>query len=175
MTQAFNLSQLANNVNTAGLLDAADGLSGLVPLANGGTGSTNTINSVVAGSGISISTTGTQATVTSLATGTVVSVATGNGLSGGPITTSGTLSIACPSFASVGSYAFVSGGYNTSYTSGSNYSLLAASFQISFYNITSEYPVVIDFESLPGTWKWMSATTTATVNYRPYGIACRIA
>ena len=34
MTQAFNLSQLANNLNTSGQLDATDGLSGLVANAN---------------------------------------------------------------------------------------------------------------------------------------------
>jgi hypothetical protein len=38
MTQAFNLSQLANNLNTSGQLDATDGLVGVVPVANGGTG-----------------------------------------------------------------------------------------------------------------------------------------
>lgn len=38
MTQAFNLSQLANNLTSAGLLDAADGLVNAVPIANGGTG-----------------------------------------------------------------------------------------------------------------------------------------
>lgn len=42
MTQAFNLSQLANNLNTAGQLDATDGLTGAVPVANGGTGLTST-------------------------------------------------------------------------------------------------------------------------------------
>ncbi len=40
MTQAFNLGQLANNLNTAGQLDATDGLVGAVPIANGGTGAT---------------------------------------------------------------------------------------------------------------------------------------
>ena len=39
MTAAFNLSQLANNLNTSGQLDATDGLTGAVPVANGGTGS----------------------------------------------------------------------------------------------------------------------------------------
>jgi hypothetical protein len=34
MTQAFNLAQLANNLNTSGQLDATDGLSGLVTNAN---------------------------------------------------------------------------------------------------------------------------------------------
>jgi hypothetical protein len=38
MTQAFNLSQLANNLNSVGQLDATDGLTNAVPVANGGTG-----------------------------------------------------------------------------------------------------------------------------------------
>jgi hypothetical protein len=38
MTQAFNLSQLANNLNSSGQLDASDGLFNQVPSANGGTG-----------------------------------------------------------------------------------------------------------------------------------------
>lgn len=37
MTQAFNLSQLANKVNTSGELDATTGLDGTLPIANGGT------------------------------------------------------------------------------------------------------------------------------------------
>jgi hypothetical protein len=41
MTQAFNLSQLANNLNTAGQLDATDGLVNAVPVTNGGTGATS--------------------------------------------------------------------------------------------------------------------------------------
>lgn len=39
MTQAFNLSQLANKVNTSGQLDASTGLVNATPVANGGTGS----------------------------------------------------------------------------------------------------------------------------------------
>ena len=38
MTQAFNLSQLANNLNSSGQLDATDGLVNAVPVGNGGTG-----------------------------------------------------------------------------------------------------------------------------------------
>jgi hypothetical protein len=41
MTQSFNLSQLANNLNTAGQLDATDGLVNAVPIANGGTGASS--------------------------------------------------------------------------------------------------------------------------------------
>lgn len=40
MTQAYNLSQLANNLNSAGQIDATDGLVNAVPVANGGTGAT---------------------------------------------------------------------------------------------------------------------------------------
>jgi hypothetical protein len=68
MTQAFNLSQLANNLNTSGQLDATDGLTGAVPVANGGTGQTTYSNgqlligngtgltkaNITAGSGISV-------------------------------------------------------------------------------------------------------------------------
>lgn len=38
MTQAFNLSQLANNLDSSGRLDATDGLVNAVPVVNGGTG-----------------------------------------------------------------------------------------------------------------------------------------
>lgn len=38
MTQAYNLSQLANNLNSSGQLDATDGLVNAVPATNGGTG-----------------------------------------------------------------------------------------------------------------------------------------
>jgi len=38
MTQAYNLSQLANNLDTSGRLDATDGLINAVPATNGGTG-----------------------------------------------------------------------------------------------------------------------------------------
>jgi hypothetical protein len=42
MTQAFNLSQLANNINSSGQLNSSNGLAGAVPVANGGTGLTST-------------------------------------------------------------------------------------------------------------------------------------
>ena len=48
MTQAFNLGQLGNNVNSAGKLDASVGLVNAVPVANGGTGSTTAANAKVA-------------------------------------------------------------------------------------------------------------------------------
>lgn len=45
MTQAFNLSQLANKVNTSGQLDASTGLYNQTPVPNGGTG----VSSITAG------------------------------------------------------------------------------------------------------------------------------
>lgn len=48
MTQAYNLSQLANNVNSSGELDASIGLTNAVPIANGGTGATSALNAKVA-------------------------------------------------------------------------------------------------------------------------------
>lgn len=41
MTQAFNLSQLANNLDSTGRLDATDGLVNAVPVLNGGTGASS--------------------------------------------------------------------------------------------------------------------------------------
>jgi hypothetical protein len=68
MTAAFNLSQLANNLNTSGQLDATDGLTGAVPVANGGTGATSlAANNVLIGNG-----TGAVQTVSPGASGNVL-------------------------------------------------------------------------------------------------------
>lgn len=54
MTQAFNLSQLANKVNTSGQLDASTGLVNITPVANGGTGrSSVTTGRLLVGAGTS--------------------------------------------------------------------------------------------------------------------------
>lgn len=54
MTQAFNLSQLANRVNTSGQLNAATGLFNQTPVANGGTGrSSVTSGALLLGAGTS--------------------------------------------------------------------------------------------------------------------------
>lgn len=52
MTQAFNLSQLANNVDSSGKLSLTTGVDGVLPVANGGTGTATP--SLVAGSNITI-------------------------------------------------------------------------------------------------------------------------
>ncbi len=54
MTQAFNLSQFANKVNTSGQADLATAVTGTLPVANGGTGAaTLTANNVLLGNGTS--------------------------------------------------------------------------------------------------------------------------
>jgi len=72
MTQAFNLSQLANNVNTSGLLNAAAGLYNQTPVANGGTGKASvTSGRLLLGAGTSA--------MTELTGGTAGEVVTWNG------------------------------------------------------------------------------------------------
>lgn len=47
MTQAFNLSQLANFTNSNGQVDASAGLYNATPVANGGTGATTATNAKI--------------------------------------------------------------------------------------------------------------------------------
>lgn len=72
----------------AGTGISVSGNTGNVTITNSG------ITSVVAGSGVSVSTVGGISTITNLRNGTVTGVLTGTGLTGGPITTSGTIALA---------------------------------------------------------------------------------
>lgn len=75
MTQAFNLSQLANKVNTSGQLDVATGVTGTQAVANGGTGqSTYTDGQLLIGN--STGNTLTKATITA---GSGITVTNGSG------------------------------------------------------------------------------------------------
>jgi hypothetical protein len=115
--------------------------AGVVGVAAGGTGaSTLAANNVLLGNGTSalqavapgsngniLTSNGTTWTSTAPAAGGVTSVATGNGLSGGTITSSGTLVVACPTVGSVGSYAFLGAPQNSqnNFNPGSAYSSLS--------------------------------------------------
>ena len=59
MTQAFNLSQFANKLNTSGQADLTTAVSGQLPIANGGTNSsaTPTNGGIVYGTGTAMATT----------------------------------------------------------------------------------------------------------------------
>lgn len=84
----------------SGVLTNATGLplttavTGILPIANGGSGTATP--AIVAGTNVTVSGTWPNQTVNATASGsgTVTSVATGTGLTGGPITTSGTVALA---------------------------------------------------------------------------------
>jgi hypothetical protein len=73
MTQAFNLSQLANKVNTSGQLDVATGVTGIQAIANGGTGASS-----LTGNSVAITNSGGTA-LSTVAAGTTGNVLTSNG------------------------------------------------------------------------------------------------
>jgi hypothetical protein len=140
---------------------------------------TNTGVTSVTGAGtvsVSASTGGVTITGTG-GSGTVTSVATGNGLSGGTITSTGTLIIACPTFNSVGSYSMVTNGGNEQvFTAGTNYSAGSGSnqFQSASYNTAATFSI-FRANNLSGTWKWMCCTTsTGGAQSDPNGLACRV-
>jgi hypothetical protein len=130
----------------------------------------------VSGTSITFNDATTQTTAFTGGGGTVTSVATGNGLSGGTITTSGTLIIACPSFNSVGSYAQVmlgaeAGGIQN-VSSGSNYSAGVGTNQLSSSGCAggSEWG---NSNNLSGTWKWMGQSRGG-IGATIQAIACRV-
>ena len=75
-------------------LPLSTGVTGTLPVSNGGTGTTTP--SLVAGTNVTVTGTWPNQTINSTASGsgTVTSVATGTGLTGGPVTTTGTIALA---------------------------------------------------------------------------------
>jgi len=161
-----NLGAAASGANSD--ITSITGLTTPLTVAQGGIGvGTLTANNVLLGNGTSAPQTvapGTSGNVltsngttwTSTAGGTVTSIATGNGLSGGTITTSGTLTIAAPSFNSVGSYCLCqsqAGGNRTvSLSAGSNYSAGTGDNQI---QASAPAGATGSSNILSGTWKLM--------------------
>jgi len=105
MTIAFNLSQLANYVNSSGKLDSANGLVNATPVANGGTGAASATAYAVQCGGTT--STGAHQSIASL--GTAGQVLTSNGVGALPsfqssnagqigyaLYTSGTSTWTCP-------------------------------------------------------------------------------
>jgi hypothetical protein len=75
MTQAFNLSQFANKVNTSGQADLTTAVTGTLPVANGGTNQTTYTN----GQLLIGNTTGNTLTKATITAGTGISVTNGAG------------------------------------------------------------------------------------------------
>jgi hypothetical protein len=137
MTQALNLANFANNLNTSGAttnaglqnssvtVTAGTGMSGggAVALGSSVTLTNAGVTSVTGAGTVSVSASTGSVTITGTGgSGTVTSVATGNGLSGGTITSSGTLIISCPTQGSIGTYGLVLTQGSQGYSLGSNYS-----------------------------------------------------
>ena len=183
------MANFANNLNTAGAtsnsglqnssvtVTAGTGMSGGGAVALGSSVTLNNagVTSVSAGTGISVSasTGGVTITNTSSASGTVTSVATGNGLQGGTITSSGTLSVACPTFNTVGSYCFMQINTTSSFSSGANFSASSTVAAV-YVDVPNSFSTFANI--LSGTWKWMSCgpAQAAVGNYQYQGIACRV-
>ena len=81
----------ATLTNATGL-PLTTGVTGLLPVANGGSGTATP--ALVAGTNVSITGSWPNQTINSTSSGTVTSVATGTGLTGGPITSTGTVALA---------------------------------------------------------------------------------
>jgi len=73
MTQAFNLSQFANKVNSSGLASLTTAVTGTLPIANGGTGAAS-----LTGNSVAITNAGGTA-LSTVAAGTTGNVLTSNG------------------------------------------------------------------------------------------------
>lgn len=192
MTQAYNLSQFANKLNSSGATDNSGlqnssvtitpgtGMSGggAVSLGSSVTITNAGVTSIVAGSGISISGATGDVTITNSNPGGVTSAVAGNGIAVSGSTGAVTFSAACPTYNTVGSY--VLGGNiievaNGAFTAGSNYSAGAGVNQISAVNVRdSGGGVAIEgTNNLAGTWKWMAGTTTTPTSGHA-GVCCRV-
>jgi len=190
MTQAFNLSQLANKVNSSGLLDASTGLTGIAPIANGGTGrSTLTTNYVLLGNGTSAlqmiapSTSGNYLTsngttwTSAAPSGGVTSAVSGNGVAVSAATGAVTFSASAPTANSVGSYCW---GYmwtndQIGVTMGSNYAAGSSNYQVraaagsTYVSCDVGRITQVDTNMLSGTWKAMGGTFSGATYTNFYG------
>lgn len=163
MTQALNLANFANNLNTGGAtsnsglqnssvtVTAGTGMSGggAVALGSSVTLTNAGVTSLTAGSGISLS--GSTGAVTVTATGSgVTSAVAGNGIAVSGATGAVTFRLGAPSYGSIGSYAIgatTSIGTTASPTIGSSYG--------NMYSMTMANPNSVGDSSanpLSGTW-----------------------
>jgi hypothetical protein len=154
------------------------GFANPIPVANGGTGANN---ATTARANLGAGTGNGNGNGNGNGSGTVTSVATGNGLSGGTITSSGTLSVACPTFNTVGSYCGLCIFVPSSGTlySGSNYSAGGGDYQCYSsicYKQNYETFAEIYFQgNLSGTWKLMSSGySDPGQGARTMAVGCRV-
>jgi hypothetical protein len=180
MTAAFNLAQLANNLNNTGQLDASDGLIGVVPVANGGTGASTAANARINLDTINAS---------NLSTGTVAVARLGSGTANSStfLRGDGTWAEAIPpgSSGSNGTYAFlvISGSFSGQIVPGTTFagsSLRYSGFYSDwdmYNNATSGqniYQYTYTAVNLSGTWRLMATGALNLAGYYATGLFVRI-
>jgi hypothetical protein len=128
----------------------------------------------VSGTAITFNDATTQTTAFTGGGGTVTSVATGNGLQGGTITSTGTLSVACPAFNTVGSYCWgVFYVANAALGSGGTAAAGGGFQQVQSALIFKSMTGYKETNNLSGTWRWMSAPTDLSADHAQ-GLICRV-
>jgi hypothetical protein len=168
MTQAFNLSQFANKVNTSGQASLTTAVTGTLPVANGGTGAaTLTANNVLLGNGTSA--------VQAVAPGSNGNVLTSNGStwtsaaapSSAPSTAQVQSAMAGSSAGNLGTIATAGCATNVTVTWNTNYAgsgLTSAGYN-DFYGFST-----VNGSVLSGTWKAVgnARTNGSSATYTTY-------
>jgi hypothetical protein len=178
ITFSDSTTQSSGISSVGGVIQPAGGGTGQTTYTNGQlligntTGNTLTKATLTAGSNITITNGTGSISIAATVPASVTSVATGNGLSGGTITSTGTLSIACPGANTVGSYIY---GYTDSFPNsvlnlvyGDNYAVGTSVAQVGWSDGNTA--------GLSGTWKYLGASynsfpETGTAN----ALYCKVA
>lgn len=179
---AISTSKISGLATVATTGSASDLGTGTLPAARLPT------SGVTAGSytatSLTVDATGRITSASNGSSGGVTSVATGNGLQGGTITSTGTLSVTCPTENSVGSYASLVFYFpnNTAGPSfGANYACGSGNRQLQIGAARQGEGETGSLEwtsgSVSGTWKWLGYHSPGT-NYGGYirlcATACRV-
>ena len=164
MSNAFNLSQLANGVNTSGQLNIASYATGTLPVANGGTGITTTPSNGQLPIG-----NGTNYTAATLTAGAGIGITNASG----SITIAATGST-LNSQTSAYIVAATDAGKCISITTGGvtvNNSIMSAGNIVTIYNNSASSQTITQGTGVTLQWAGQSSSTTGNRTLGLYGIA----
>ncbi len=164
MTQAFNLSQFANNINSSGLASLVTGVTGTLPVGNGGTGITTTPSNgqIPVGNG-------TNYTAATLTAGTGITVTNASGS-----ITINAIGSTLNSQSSAYIVAATDAGKAISITTGGvtvNNSIMSAGNIVTIYNNSASSQTITQGTGVTLQWAGQSASTTGNRTLGLYGIA----